>query len=72
MIHEFFQPLEVVTKDGKEGFAIYIKDGGNWNNDCFCVVLKEGGLIRHYLSDQIAINYNATYGIKKIDNETDK
>jgi hypothetical protein len=34
-------------------------------NDIWCVVLCDGGHVRHYTSDQIKIFYNATFNIKK-------
>ena len=65
MIHEFNKPIPVVVEEEKDGFAIYVSDSGAFENDVWCVVLCEGGIVRHYLSDQIKIYNNATFGIKK-------
>jgi|TARA_S200002703_G_scaffold70125_1_gene60746 hypothetical protein len=62
---EFKQPIPVVTIDGLEGYAIYVRDGGTFENDVWCVALCNGGEIRHYLSNQIRIFKNATFGIEK-------
>ena len=65
MIHEFIKPIPIVTENGEEGYAIYVESGGIFENDCFTVVLCDGGIIRHFLSNQIKVHQNATYGIKK-------
>lgn len=62
---EFKNPIPVVVENGKEGYAVYVRDGGTWENDIWCVVLCEGGVVRHYRSDQIRIHYNATFDIVK-------
>jgi len=64
-IHEFKNPIPVITIDGHKGFAIYVKDCGKFENDEWCVCLCEGGIVRHFLSSQIKIEFNATYGILK-------
>ena len=66
MIHEFNNPIPVVVEGGKEGYAIYVRDGGSFENDIWCVTLCEGGIVRHYRSDQIRIHYNATLDLQKI------
>lgn len=68
----FDLPLPVIViEDGveKEGYAIYVESGKTFDNDCWCVALCDGGHIRHYLSNQLKIYKNPTYGIKK-NNET--
>jgi hypothetical protein len=72
MIHEFKKPIPIVTEKGEEGYAIYVESGKLLENDCFTVVLCEGGIIRHYLSNQIKIHYNSTYDIKKIEEAPQK
>lgn len=62
---EFSNPIPVVTLDGKEGYAIYVRDGGTFENDVWCVVLRAGGEVRHYLSNQIRIHFNGTFEITK-------
>ncbi len=64
MFMEFKNPIPVVTPLGN-GYAIYVRDGGTFENDIFCVILEEGGSIRHFRSDQIAMYSNATFDIKK-------
>jgi len=65
MIHEFKNPIPVVVETSKEGYAIYVRDGGTFENDIWCVTLRDGGYVRHYRSDQIKIHVNATFGIDK-------
>ena len=71
MIHEFANPIPVVVEDGKNGYALYVRDSGAFENDVWCVVLCKGGYVKHYLSNQIRIYKNETFGIKKdeIDNK---
>jgi hypothetical protein len=62
---EFKQPIPVIVEENKEGYAIYVTNGGNFENDVWCIVLCEGGIVRHYRSDQIKIHNNLTFNIKK-------
>jgi len=62
---EFKNPIPVIVEGTKDGYAIYVTNGGSFENDIWCVVLCEGGIVRHYRSDQIRIHYNATLDIKK-------
>ena len=62
---EFQNPIPVIVENVKEGYAIYVTNGGNLENDIWCVVLCDGGLVRHYRSDQIVIHHNATLGIAR-------
>jgi hypothetical protein len=64
MLHEFKNPVPVVTPIG-DGYAIYVRDGGTWENDVWCVVLESGGKIKHFRSDQICMHFNSTFDIKK-------
>jgi hypothetical protein len=64
MIYEFKTPIPVTTPMG-DGYILYVRDGGTWENDIFAVVLTECGNIRHFRSDQINVWANATFGIKK-------
>lgn len=63
---EFQKPIPVVTEKGEDGYAIYVESGGQFENDIWCVVLCEGGFIRHYNSSQLRMFHNQTFGIKKI------
>jgi hypothetical protein len=63
---EFKKPIPVVVETNREGYAIYVTNGGAFENDIWCVVLCDTGMIRHYRSDQIKMHQNATLDIKKI------
>lgn len=67
MMLEFSNPVPVVVLEDrpKDGYAIYVQSGGSFENDIWCVVLCEGGVVRHYRSDQIRIYHNGTLTIKK-------
>lgn len=65
MMLEFSSPVPVVVEDNKEGYALYVTNSGILENDIWCVALCEGGIVRHYRSDQIRIHFNATFGIQK-------
>jgi len=64
IIHEFSKPIPVVTDLG-DGYAIYVTANGMFQNDEWCVVLERDGSVKHFLSDQIKIYFNATYKINK-------
>lgn len=59
------KPIPVVVENDKEGYVIYIESSGTLENDIWTVALKEGGIVRHYLTSQVRIHVNATFGIKK-------
>jgi hypothetical protein len=65
MMLEFRHPIPVVIEGGKEGYAMYVTNGGTFENDIWCVVHCEGGLVRHYRSDQIRIHTSGTFGLTK-------
>jgi hypothetical protein len=65
MMLEFTNPIPVVVEDGKDGYAIYVTNSGPFENDIWCIVLCDSGIVRHYATDQIKIYANATLGIKK-------
>ena len=62
---EFQNPIPVVVENNKDGYAIYVTNSGTLENDIWCVVLCDGGIVRHYQTDQIKIYANATFGITK-------
>ena len=62
---EFQNPIPVIVEGNKEGYAIYVTNGGQFENDIWCVALCDGGNVRHYRSDQIKIHKNETLGIKE-------
>jgi len=63
-IHEFKTPIDVVTPLG-DGYLFYVQSGGTWGNDIFTVILKNGGDIRHFRSDQVQVFANGTWDILK-------
>jgi len=62
MIHEFKNPVPVVTELG-DGYAWYVTNGGTWENDVFTVVLERDGSVKHFRSDQIRLCKNGTFDI---------
>jgi len=64
MFLEFIHPIPVITPIG-DGYAIYVRDGGTFENDIWAVALNDGGNIRHFRSDQLKMYYNGTFDIKK-------
>jgi hypothetical protein len=60
MIHQFPSPIPVHTPHG-EGEAILLIDYGIDINTVWLVRL-EGGIVKHYLSDDIIIYGNPMYG----------
>ena len=64
MIHEFKKPIPLIVEDNKEGYALYVSDSGMLENDIWCVVHCDGGIVRHYRTDQIRIHKNETFDIK--------
>lgn len=57
-------PIPCVTPLG-DGYAIYVKSNGMFEDDEWCVSLCEDGQVRHFTSSQIKLWHNETYGIKK-------
>jgi hypothetical protein len=62
---EFGKPIPVIVEGDKEGYAIYVTNGGAFENDIWCVALCDGGIVRHYRTDQIRLHNNATLDLKK-------
>ena len=61
-------PIPVVVDENgvkKEGYALYAESGGMLENDSWTVVWREGGIVRHYLTNDVRVCYNGTYGIKE-------
>jgi hypothetical protein len=63
MFLEFSTPIPVVTPVG-EGYAVYARDGGTYENDVWTVCLCAGGRILHFRTDQIRMHKNATFEIE--------
>jgi len=64
MIHEFKNPMPCVTPLG-DGYAIYVRDNGMFENDEWTVVLIADGQVRHFHTGDIKMWASGTYGIKK-------
>ena len=62
MIHEFKNPMPVVTPMGN-GYAIYVRESGTFENDVWAVALESGGKILHFRVDQLRIYKNSTFDI---------
>jgi len=69
---EFSKPIPVVVEGNKNGYALYVTNSGMLENDIWCVILCDGGMVRHYKSNQIRIFVNETFNIKKWGRETQK
>lgn len=63
MIHEFRKPIPVTTPMG-DGMALYVADSGTFANDVWTIALNDCR-IRHFRTDQITIEKNATWNIIK-------
>lgn len=64
MIFEPKNPIPVVTPMG-DGYVLYIKDNGMHENDVWTVVLKDGGRVMHFQTNQVKVHSNNTYSIEK-------
>lgn len=58
-------PVPVVVETDKDGYLLYVQSGQQFENDIWCVVLCDGGIVKHYNTSQVRIFNNATFGIKK-------
>lgn len=61
-IYAFDRPVPVITELGI-GYILYVKCAGIFENDELAVVLKETGEIKHFMTAQVKIDKNYTYGI---------
>ena len=62
---QFKTPIPVIVEENKEGYAIYVSNSGTFENDIWCIVHCNTGIVRHYRSDQIKIHENGTFDIVK-------
>lgn len=60
-------PIPIIAEGNKEGYLLYVESSGAFENDIWTCVLKAGGNIRHYTTNQIRIHKNATFNITKDD-----
>jgi hypothetical protein len=59
-------PIPIIIKQtGQEGYVLYVESSGMFENDVWTVVLCEGGEVLHVVSVDCLIHNNATFGIKK-------
>ena len=63
-----FVPV-IIKETNESAYAIYVESGGMLENDIWTCVLCEGGIVRHYRTDQILIHKNATFDISIKENE---
>jgi hypothetical protein len=63
VIYEFRNPMPVITPLG-EGMAIYVRDGGTFENDVWCVVLNNCSIF-HFRIDQLKMYENSTFDLSK-------
>ena len=66
---EFRNPIPVITplKHGDEhveGYALYVRDGGTFENDIWAVVLDDGRIL-HFRSNELRYVGNATIGLAR-------
>jgi len=59
---EFKNPIPVKTALG-DGMAIYVVNSGTFANDVWTIALNDG-TIRHFRTDQISMENNATWGVR--------
>lgn len=63
-IKELSRPVPCTTPLG-DGYVWYITSNGFLENDEFTIILCETGVVRHFVSSDVRIWTNATYGINK-------
>ena len=61
---EFAHPIPVVTQFG-EGYVLYVRNAGTFENDIWTVVLCDGGKIMHFRTDQLKMHVSGTLGITR-------
>lgn len=58
-------PIPMVVEGNKEAYLLYVETVGWPENDIFTCVHCEGGIVRHYRTDQVTVHQNLTFDIKK-------
>lgn len=62
-------PLLVIIKQTKEeAYLLYVESGGQYNNDIWTCIHCEGGIVRHYQTNQVVVCKNSTFNIIKKEN----
>lgn len=54
----------IIKQTNQEGYILYVESGGQYDNDLFCIVLKESGELLHANTKQFIVSENVTFGIK--------
>jgi hypothetical protein len=57
---EFRNPIPVLV-EGKEGYAIYVTNGGTFEHDIWCVVMCDDRTVKHLRTDQVKIHKSGTF-----------
>lgn len=60
---EFHRPFPVVTPLG-EGYALYVTDGGGFENDLWCIALDDSRIL-HFRTNELRYVGNATLGMAR-------
>jgi hypothetical protein len=42
---QFSNPIPVIIEENKEGYALYVRDGGTFENDIWCVNIQQEKVI---------------------------
>lgn len=58
-------PIPVVVEGDKDGYVLYVESSKMLENDVWTIVHCDGGIIRHYTTDQVRVHQNLTFGIRK-------
>lgn len=58
-------PIPVIVEGDKEAYVVYVESGGMLENDIWTCVHCDGGIVRHYTTEQVKVYQNLTFDIKK-------
>lgn len=59
------KPIPVIVEGDKKAYVLYVESGGQFENDIWTCVHCDGGIVRHYLTKDVMVEINATFGIEK-------
>lgn len=59
------KPIPVLVEGNKEAYLLYVESGGQYENDIWTCVHCEGGVVRHYRTDQVVVHRNSTFNLTK-------
>lgn len=57
-------PVPVDTLLG-EGYLLYVQSGEMLENDIWTVILLDGGVVKHFTTEQLTVMKNGTFDIVK-------